>query len=82
VKQVTRYETSDGELFVNELGAIAHEEQLTISRRVGAYVSAQGLIPPASTRVTNDLTSFLNWELEQIHAETKKVVESLDKEAA
>jgi len=82
VKQVTRYETSDGELFVNELGAIAHEEHLTISRRVGAYVIALGLIPPASTRVTNDLTSFLNWELEQIHAETKKVVESLDKEAA
>ena len=82
MKQVTRYETSDGELFVNELGAISHDEHLTISRRVGAYVIALGLIPPASTRVTNDLTSFLNWELEQIHAETKKVVESLDKEAA
>lgn len=82
MKQVTRYQTSDGELFVNEKGAVAHEQQLTITRRVSAYVNAVGAVPPSSTRLTNDLTRFLTWELAQIHAEIKAVSDKEDKEAA
>lgn len=82
MKQVVRFETTDGALYSTEKEAIAHEAQLTISRRVNAYIETVGAVPPASTRLLNDLSRFLNWELEQIHADTRKVVESLGKEAA
>lgn len=82
MKQVVRFETTDGQLFQTDKEATSHEAQLSIGRRVTAYVESLSAKPPASTRLTNDLSRFLNWELDQIHADTIKAIAKLDKDAA
>lgn len=82
MKQVVRFETTDGLIFSTEQEAVAHEEEISISRRVGAFLTVHAGSIRTNTRLTNDLTRFLKWELEQIHTDTRNVIEQLEKEAA
>jgi hypothetical protein len=80
VKEVTRFETTDGQLFETAIDATNHETQISISRRVDAYITGISAQPPASTRLRNDLTRFMNWELDQIKKDVQKVVDEIRSE--